>query len=144
MQAARVILQEALDDLGSALITGDWDGFLARIDLPFEMQTDTATIHVTRADDMRDGYDRFREFIFLRRVTDYVRLAETAAFDGPDTLSGSYVSHLLSNGTWVVPPYRSLMVLRRRDSDWFACRIVANLQNDRWPILTPHPSEKGA
>jgi hypothetical protein len=140
MAFPRLILQEILDDLGSAVMTDDWAGFVTRIDLPFEMDTDSTTITVVSRDDLRDGYDRFRELIQLRRVTDYIRLAETATYDTPDTIRGVYVSHLLSNGTRVLPPYRSEMTLRLRGNRWTVTRIRNTWTNDRWPILTPSPS----
>jgi len=142
MPESRLILQEVLDDLGGAVMTDDWEGFCARIMLPFEMETEGASFTVTTTKDLREGYDAFRDMILLRQVTDYIRLVEDAAFEDPDTIRGHYASHILSKGVRVVPPYRALMVLRRRGNQWFVTRIVNNWQNDSWPILTPRPAEE--
>lgn len=142
MPTPRFILQETLDDLGSAVMTDDWEGFCARIVIPFELETEAARIKVVSLDEMREGYDTFRDMIVARRVSDYVRLVEHATFDGPDTICGTYVSHLLGNGVRVVPPYRSMMILQRQGNRWSVRRIANSWKNDRWPILTPRPTDE--
>ncbi len=139
MDDAGAILQATLDDLGAAVMADDWAGFLRRVILPFELQTEAGKIAVQDAPELRAGYDEFQLMLRTHRVTHYLRHARRAEFDGPDRIVGSYSSDILSHGKRILPAYTSLMVIDLRGGQWCASRIVNRWSNDRWPVLTPKP-----
>lgn len=137
--SAQDILQRIVDDVGAATLAGDWDGYAGHVLLPFTLQTGRATMVIETEDDLRAGFAMFHEMIVVQKVTDLIRIVETAEFTGPDAIEGSYVSHLLSHAHRVVPPFRSTMLLRNVDGHWRIPRITNSLNNESWPLLTPRP-----
>lgn len=136
------ILQDYLDKVGQASLNGDWDTYHRSVSLPFVLITDTATLTVSTEDMLRAGFDEFTAMLRALRVTHYVRLAEDGRMLSDDLLSGSYVSHLLSDHVRVIPPFRSQITLRRTDGSWCCVAITNALSNARWPISLPVVSSK--
>lgn len=131
------ILQSFLDDAGTATLAGDWDAFFAHVSLPFHLVTETASITVADEAGLRVGFDHFGDMLRVMRISDYVRLAESADEIGPDLISGHYVTHLMSGAHRMVPPFHSHVTLRREGGRWRAASIVNALSNARWPISVP-------
>ena len=131
------VMQSWLDEAGNATLVGDWDTYRACVVLPFHLITEKATMVVDTEDVLRRGFDEFRQNLAIMRVTDYIRLGESAAEIGPDLIAGRYVTHLMSNAHRIVPPFRSHVTLRRQGNRWCAASIVNALSNTQWPIASP-------
>lgn len=131
------ILQSYLDDVGAAVLTGDWDAYQARVLLPFQLSTQTATLTVSTTTDLRAGFDDFHQMLRIQRVTDYVRIVDRADLMPDGQISGHYRSHLMAGGHRMMPPFKSEITLRLVGNLWRATAITNELTNSRWPILTP-------
>jgi len=142
-EAADDILQRVVDEVGAALMAGDWDSYVGHVLLPFTLQTGRATMVIETADELRAGFDRFHEMIVVQKLTDYIRLVDAANYTAPDTIEGTYVSHLMRHAHRVVEPYGSTMWLRQVDGRWRIPRIRNELNNASWPLLTPRPPARG-
>jgi hypothetical protein len=142
-EAARDILQRVVDEVGATLMTGDWDTYAGQVLLPFTLQTGRATMVIETVDDLREGFNRFHEMIVVQKLTDYIRLVETAQHTAPDMIEGIYVSHLMRHAHRVVEPYRSTMWLREVNGRWKIPHIRNELNNASWPLLTPRPPKRG-
>jgi hypothetical protein len=135
MNTADTILQAYLDTISTAVMANDWATYEAGMVLPFHLVTHAANISITTSEDLRAGFDTFRQTLTLQRVTDFIRLVESAKRIDKDLISGSYVTHLLSGGHRLLDPYTSQITLRRLDGTWRAASISNALANSRWPIL---------
>lgn len=134
---AHKILQSYLDDVAAAVMTGDFDSYESRIIMPFHLVTHTANIAVATQDALRAGFDDFRQTLRIQRVTDYIRLVDTAAQLDRDLISGRYITHLLAGGHRVLDPFQSQITLRLVSNIWRAASISNALANSRWPLLLP-------
>lgn len=129
------IVQSYLNEVGLAVMADDWPTYCSAVCLPFHIVSHDENKVVATLDDLRAGYDLFRDMLRLQRVTDYIRLVEGASRLDPDLISGRYVSHLISGSQRVVTPFRSEMVLRRAGNRWSAVSITNSLRNSRWPLV---------
>jgi hypothetical protein len=137
--AAIEVLQSYLDTSMAALFRADWHDYAATIALPFTMITEASILTVATEAELRAGYDAYQNMIQTQRLTDVVRLAETAAELGETLISGRYITHMLSGALRVVPPYRSTITLRLTGSRWQAISVTNSLANMQWPIHLPRP-----
>jgi tRNA(His) 5'-end guanylyltransferase len=135
------ILQEMLDDTAAAVMTDDFDRYRARISLPCHIVSHDENKVVLTDDDLRAGFVQWRELLRSQRVTDYIRLVESAARLDQTLISGKYVSHILAGGQRVMPPFKTQIILRLEGNQWRAASITNGLANSRWPLvrLAVHP-----
>ena len=140
---AAAILQVYLDEVGAAVLADDWDTFRDSICLPCHIVSHNKSKVVTTEADMHAGFEQFRDTLRAQKVTDYVRLVESAGRLDKTLISGKYVSHLLAGGQRVMPPFKSQMTLRLVGIRWRAASVTNGLTNSRWPLvrLAVHPDE---
>ncbi len=138
---AATILQSYLDEVSVAVLADDWDSYRDAVSLPCHIVSHDESKVVATVEELKAGYDQFRGTLQAQRVTDYVRLVETAARLDPDLISGSYLSHIISNGNRVLLPFQSQMTLRLQGNRWRAASVTNALANSRWPLvrLALHP-----
>jgi hypothetical protein len=142
MDAAN-ILQDYLDEVSKAVLADDWETYRDSICLPCHIISHDESKVISNEDDLKAGFDQFRDTLRAQRVTDYVRLVESAARLDKTLISGKYVSHLLAGGQRVMPPFKSQMTLRLVGNRWRAASVTNALANSRWPLvrLAVHPDE---
>ena len=121
-----VLLQSYLDDVATALLADDWPAYRRRICLPCAVISHDESKLVTTEEDLRLGFDIFRDIFRAQRVTDYIRLVDQAHQLDLDLIAG---------GHRVIAPYRSIMVLRLEDDVWRAASVTNGLANSRWPLV---------
>jgi hypothetical protein len=131
------LLQTWLDDMGAAVLAGDWPGYAARVCLPFHLITDAASLVVATEQELRQGFDTFLTMLRAEQITDYIRLADSAVQINRRLISGRYTTHLMAGGNRVVPPFRSQITLRQEAGVWRAASISNALTNSSWPIVVP-------
>ena len=131
------IVQSYLDEVGAAVLSGDWDAYVCRVVLPFVLTTQAAIITVHTEKDLRAGFDDFHQTLRARRITDYVRLVESATMTPDRQMTGRYSSHLVAGDHRIIDPYTSDITLRLVGNLWRATAISNSLTNSRWPLLTP-------
>lgn len=145
---AREIVQDFIDVMATATLAGDWDTYSAHVSLPFELITASARMIVSSDEDLRQGFDQFHEMLKSQRVTEYIRLVDTARQDTPLIVTGSYTSHFMAGSHRILPPMHSQITLRLDGNLWRALSITTEMTNARWPILVPRlaqdTSPKGA
>ena len=140
------LMQSYLDEIGSAVLLGDWDAYRNHVALPFTLITETATLRVATEDDLRKGFDSFHEMLKFQKVTQYVRLADSAEALSDTLISGRYVSHFIAGSHRIIPPFRSTITLRLIGNTWRAVAITNSISNMQWPIQVPRVDQplKGA
>ena len=136
MQAA-AIAQAYLDVVAASVMANDWDTYSDTISWPFLLVTHAATITFAAPDDMRGVYDDFRLLLQSQRVTDYIRLVETAQQTDQTGINACYVTHLMSGSRRIMDPLRSTISLRLEGNHWRAASITNSVPNSRWPLLMP-------
>jgi hypothetical protein len=132
---AAIILQTYLDEIAAAVMAGDFAAYQAGVVLPFHLVTHTANVAITGEDGLRDGFESFRTMLQTQRVTDYIRLVESAQALDPELITGRYVTHLIAGGMRVLDPFHSQITLRHVEGRWRAASITNALANSRWPFL---------
>jgi hypothetical protein len=129
------ILQSYLDEVSQAVMSGDWDTYRDGICLPCHIISHHESKVVATEDDLRDGWTHFRDMLQIQRVTDYVRLVESASRLDKELISGRYVSHVISGSHRLIPPFRSDMTLRLVGNRWRVASLTNGLANSRWPLM---------
>lgn len=134
MHAAE-LLQNYLDLVAAAIMNGDWETYENRVMLPLLLVTHAENIVVSTPDDLRAGFDTFRQALEIQKVTDYVRLVETAKIVDDDLLTGRYITHLIAGAHRILQPYTAQITLRRNGGVWRAASITNGLANSRIPFV---------
>ena len=137
-------LQAYLDEVSRTLLAADWEAYRMCVALPFHIVSHDENKVVSTEDDLRAGFDQFCDTLRFNRITDYIRLVESATMLDQDLISGSYMSHLISHGQRIVPAFRSQITLRLIGNRWRAASVTNGLAKSRWPLvrLLLHPDEK--
>lgn len=137
------ILQNYLDEVSAAVLNDDWETYRVSICLPCHIVSHDESKVVATEADLKAGFDQFRDTLRAQRVTDYVRLVESAAQLDKTLISGKSVSHLIAGSRRVMPPFTSQMTLRLVGNRWRAASVTNALANSRWPLvrLAVHPDE---
>jgi hypothetical protein len=136
MTAAK-LLQEYLDFVSAAVMAGDFEAYQRKIMLPFALITHAENISVSTPEQLRINFHAFRQTLQMHKVTDFIRLVESAKIVDEDLLTGCYISHLIAGGHRIMQPYTSQITLRQRDGVWCAASITNSVANLRWPFLLP-------
>jgi hypothetical protein len=89
---------------------------------------------VSTEETLREGFDTFRGLLKSQRVTDYIRLVESAEAPDRDLISARYVTHLIAGSLRVMDPFHSHITLRLTGNRWTAASITNALANSRWPL----------
>ena len=137
-------LQAYLDEVSRSVLADDWETYRMCVALPFHIVSHDENKVVSTEDDLRAGFDQFCDTLRFNRITDYIRLVESATMLDQDLISGSYVSHLISHGQRIMPAFRSQITLQLSGNRWRAASVTNALANSRWPLvrLQLHPDEK--
>lgn len=143
---AMELVQSYLDEIGTAVLVGDWDTYRTHVGLPFTLITENATIVVATEEDLRKGFDSFHHMLMFQKVTQYIRLADSAVSLSDTLISGRYVSHFIAGSHRILPPFRSTITLRLIGNTWRAVAITNSISNMQWPIQVPRVDQplKGA
>ena len=132
--AAR-ILQSYLDAVAQTVMNDDWETYRDAVSLPCHVISHNESKVVATEEDLLLGFTQFRDTLRFQRVTDYIRLVETASLLDRDLLSGGYVTHLLVRGHRILDPFRSQITLRLQGNRWRAVSVTNGLANSRWPLI---------
>lgn len=128
------VYQEALNVVSQAVLAGDFDGYAARIDLPYLIHTDTARLLVVSRDDMRPTFHALHATLKDLGVTHYERVAREADYVDRDRIEGWHHTHLISNGEPVTCPHVSRHTIVRRGDLWLFSEAHYRITADRWPV----------
>jgi hypothetical protein len=139
-------MQRSLDLLSRAILAGDWPAYRRLISLPLFLVTAQRNLVISDEAHLRAGFDELCATFAAQRVTDYIRLAESAANLEPELLTGRYITHLLSGGHRLVAPYRSQMTLRLEGGVWQVAAISNAMALTHWTSVfaaKPSPTDLG-
>jgi hypothetical protein len=137
-----VILQSYLDDVGKTVMMERFDAYAARIQLPLRIITSSASLKVATTEDLKDGFEAFVEMIQSHGVTDMVRTAHAAVYQGNDHIVGVYETRLMNESRQVLPTFHSKIWIGCYGGVWKAIKIHNTTKETRWPmLLTRLPSQ---
>lgn len=128
------IYQEALDVVSDRVLAGDFAAYAAMIDLPYLVTTNTARLLATSVETLRPTFDTLSDGLKRRGVTHYKRLARAAELTAPDRIEGWHHTHLIADGQFVAPSWRSRQVLVRRGRRWLFSEAEYDIQAGSWPM----------
>lgn len=134
MQAA-TILQTHLDDMAAAIMSGNFAAYRDGVVVPFHLVNHSESIAMETEEDLQEGFESFCEMLRSQRVTDYIRLVDSAQLLAPDLLTGRYITHVIAGGMRVIDPFSSQISLRRTGGRWCAASITNAIAKSRWPLL---------
>lgn len=128
------IAQTYLDRISAAVMANDYADYRQGMTLPFHMITYASNITITTEDDLRDGFDAFRQLLQSQHVTDYIRLVSSAEQMDADLITARYVTHLIAGAQRIIDPFHSQISLRLVEGRWVAASITNALSTSRWPL----------
>jgi len=128
------IAQSYLDAVSEAVTVNDYDTYSTYVSLPFYMVTTTRTIVIQTDAELQQIFVDFYQTLKSQRVTQYIRLVESATQLDHDLISARYLTHLLSGATRLIDPFRSQITLRLEGNQWRAASITNALSNSQWPF----------
>ncbi|MDO9639707.1 MAG: hypothetical protein Q7J44_14295 [Pseudotabrizicola sp.] len=138
---AVTILQIYLDEMSAAVMAADFVAYRAGVVLPFHLVTHTETLSFTTDVDLREGFESFCAMFASQRVTNYIRLVESAQALAPNLITGRYITHIISGGMRVFEPFKSQITLRWNKDRWKAASISNAVAKARWPVPVSSPAK---
>jgi hypothetical protein len=127
------LYQQALDVVSRAVLAGDFAGYLAMIDLPYLVQTNTANIVLTTPEDLRGTFDVLHQGLRKRGVTHYERVAREADYVGTNRIEGLHFTNMIANGERIAAPHGSQQSLVRRGAIWRFSEARYPFSDASWP-----------
>lgn len=128
------IYQQALNAVSQSVLSGDFDGYARRIDLPYLIHTETARLLVASRDDLRPTFDALHQTLQDLGVTHYERVAREADYVDRDRIEGWHHTHLIAHGERVNCPHAARQAIVRRGGDWMVSEAHYPIGADRWPV----------
>lgn len=129
------IFQQALDAVSQAVRNRDFGAYTALIDLPYLVQTRTATHLVTEAGGLRPTFLALADGLGSRGITHYERVARRADYVARDRIEGWHNSHLIADGKPLALPHLSRHALVRRGDRWlFSEAQYDMIEAAHWPL----------
>jgi hypothetical protein len=128
------IYQDALDRVSRAVLAADFATYLAQIDLPYLLHTETTDFLLTTEAELRPTFDALSQGLIARGVTHYERVARSAEFARPDRIEGLHFTHMIACGDRVAPPHSSRHVLVRRGDRWLFSEAHYPIATNCWPL----------
>jgi hypothetical protein len=126
--------QRALDVVSEAVLAGDFETYVAQIDLPYFIHTETARHLISVAEDLRATFETLSRGLATRGVTHYERIARSADYVARDRIEGLHYTHLIANGEHVAYPHVSRHAIVRRGDLWLFSEAHYQIKADRWPV----------
>lgn len=133
------ICQAYLDEVSLALLTNNFQLYFSAMHLPFFLIGPHSNLAITTAADLRTGFDDYHQALRSQQVTQMIRLADSATQLDEGLISGGYQTHVLSGGTWVSSPHKSVISLRKVDGSWKAASVTNSYYNS---ALVDPPSKE--
>ncbi len=132
------IYQGVLDNTSAALIARDDAAFLRHIIYPHTLVTETQTLHIPDRATALHHFLRFSDSLAALGITEYIRIADHAAFDGPDKIAGRHKSHLIRGAVRAVPPFNNEITLERIEGGLWGVRVSRHkAAYVAWPDILP-------
>ena len=111
-------MEQLLLRTGDALISGDFDSFLACFHLPHRIELYDGTNYLESANDLRSVFDANRTYFERIGVTKLVRICVESAFIDPETITTTHQSRLLRENELLQEPYPVYSVVKWIDGAW--------------------------
>lgn len=129
------LYQDALNTVSRAVMARDFDAYASVIDLPYLVQTRSATLLVSTLEDLRPTFFSLADGLRTRGVRHYERVARAADYVARDRIEGWHHTHILGQEGHLAYPHVSRHVLVRRDGVWlFSESVYDMLTATRWPL----------
>ena len=128
-----VIYQTCLDAVSRAVLTRDFDAYIACYDLPFLVRTAQAHSVIYKREDMRPAFEVVADALQVRGVTHYERVAREADQLRPDRIVGWHFTHMITQGERVIAPHAASEVLVCRNGAWLVSEANYPLLTLDWP-----------
>jgi hypothetical protein len=128
------IYQNALDAVSRAILAGDFDAYTAMIDLPYMVRTETADLLITTEAELRPTFDALHNGLLARGVTHYERVARLADYRNPNCIEGWHFTHMLKDGSRILPPRPARQAIVRRGDVWRFSEARYPIDIDTWPM----------
>ena len=133
------ICQTYLDEVSIALLTNNFQMYFNAMHLPFFLIGPRSNQVVATDADLRAGFADYQQVLRSQQVTQLIRLADSATLLDDRLICGAYQTHVLSRGTWVSNPHKSLISLRKVDGSWKAAAVTNSFYNS---TLVDPPSKE--
>ena len=133
---ATQIYQRHLDLVSAAVWAGDDHKAAQYICFPITMTTVDGVAVMHDAEELIAGSAAFRKSLLRIGATEYHRICKTASMsdDGLE-INGSHTTHVMSGGSYALPPYLTKMTLVWRDGLWLASQTTSQVANSDCTIL---------
>ena len=130
------LYQGVIDQISAAVLDGNVEAFLPLFTLPHHMKSENGKLTLETSDELRAHFESFSGSLLAQGMTDYVRIAHWATFDGDKRIVGEHKTHMMRGANRLAPPYPNLVVLDFEADAWRASYAVSALSNTSWPIYS--------
>lgn len=135
MTSPLAIYQHALDAVSAAVLVGDFDAYLAMLDLPYLVRMSDADIVLGSPAELEPTFRALSLGLARRGVTHYERVAREAQFQRMDRIVGRHFTHMIAGDQRITAPHAAAAALVRREGNvWrFSEASYPFLRSD-WPL----------
>ena len=142
-QAAQplALYQSFLNRLTAANVSGDFEGYLANVHLPYTNHSESNDEVMDTPDAVRKFFDMLTGMLTNNRIEEFLRIAQQAEFISNDTICGYHVARFIRDGRDALPSVRSRMILRREGVRWKLASVTNAVTRMEYPYSEPVASD---
>lgn len=119
IEIARKVSNDVLEITAAALLSGDYDGFAARVALPYRIEVEGDEIVCKSPAALEKTFRKAHQHLSQLGVTLFHRGCIAAEFKDKNTILSTHETRLLSRGLLVEDPYPAIQILvRGNDGVW--------------------------
>lgn len=131
-----------LTTMSDAILDGDFERYLSCVALPLKVTTNSSTFWIETEEMLEEGFDAFSDMMLSLNVNCIARRAITVTGITNRRIFGRYASSCMKDRDEIVPLYTADITLElQEDLSWKTSSIDLQIDNRRWPIMVPRPSE---
>jgi hypothetical protein len=110
--------QAALNVVSAAVLAGDFDTYIARMDLPYLICTLQEDFVLHRPEELEPTFRNLSDALRRHGATDYIRIAHAAEFVRSDRIEGWHNTNIIVGDQRVMAPWAARQALVLRDGVW--------------------------
>ena len=129
------IFTRLVEDLGAALIAGDFDRYMACVTLPLVVENRAGKDYLFETESALEAdFDLYHDVLSTARVTQLIRRILKVEQTSETVILGHFETHMMSNATRIVNPWIAKMQLAMTPHGWRICRIISSLGHINWSV----------
>lgn len=124
-----------IEELGTALIAGDFQRYSDCISLPFLVEPREGRSYTLKTmSELQADFDLYHASLCTSRATEMIREIKQVRQVSETAIKATFVTHMMSGATRFVDPWTQQMELRLTSKGWRINHVISSLGHINWTL----------